>query len=120
VRDHTIYTDQPVEDGGADSAPTPTELFLAGFAGCVAFYAERYLRRHQLSTRDFAVSCEWTWADAPHRVGSIELTVEAPGLPAAREEAFRRVIDHCTIHNTLRHPPEVGIRVLAAGAVGVL
>jgi uncharacterized OsmC-like protein len=116
VRGHRLFTDQPVEDGGGDTAPTPTELFIAGLAACVAYYAERFLRRHQLSTTGLAVTARWTWGSSPTRVAGIELTVDAPGVPAANREAFTRVIDHCTIHNTLRQPPEVHFRVAVAGA----
>jgi putative redox protein len=48
-RGHEIDVDQPVGDGGEDTAPTPTELFVAGLASCVVFYARRYLARHGLS-----------------------------------------------------------------------
>jgi putative redox protein len=111
VRGHELSADQPVEDGGVDSAPTPTELFLASLAACVAFYAERFLRRHNLGTEGLRVGCTYAWAENPHRVGEIELTVDAPGVPAAKREAFTRVIEHCTVHNTLAHPPEVRIHV---------
>jgi uncharacterized OsmC-like protein len=36
VRNHTITVDQPVDVGGADVAPTPTEQFVVGLASCVA------------------------------------------------------------------------------------
>jgi putative redox protein len=119
VRGHELYTDQPWEDGGEDAAPTPTELFIASLAACVTFYAERFLRRNELSTDGLEVACDWTWASSPTRVGGISITVEAPGLTPARQEAFRRVIDHCTIHNTLLQPPKVELRVAATGAAGV-
>ena len=37
IRGHRIVVDQPVEDGGGDAGPTPTELFVASLASCVAF-----------------------------------------------------------------------------------
>jgi uncharacterized OsmC-like protein len=111
VRGHGVRSDQPVADGGDDSAPTPTELFLASLAGCVTFYAERFLRRNGLTTEGLAVSCRYTWAESPHRVGAIDLDVEAPGLTAEKRNAFTRVIEHCTVHNTLRKPPAVEIRI---------
>ena len=46
VRGHELLVDQPVDAGGEDTAPTPTELLVAALACCVAFYARRYLRRH--------------------------------------------------------------------------
>jgi len=113
VRGHELFADQPAEDGGEDSAPTPTELFIASLAGCVAFYAERFLRRHHLPTDSLAVTCSFAWARDPARVGEIEVKVEAPDVPAERLEAFSRVIEHCPIHNTLRQPPEVRFTVAA-------
>jgi putative redox protein len=117
TRGHVLVSDQPVEDGGEDSAPTPTELFLSGLAGCVAFYAERFLRRNGLSTAGLRVTCTYRWASNPNRVGAIDLEVTAPSLTAERREAFTKVIDHCTVHNTLRQPPEVRITVPASGGV---
>ncbi len=113
VRGHSLLADQPAEDGGTDSAPTPTEIFIASLAGCVAFYAERFLGRHGLSTEGLKVTCAYEWAEKPHRVGAIEVNVEAPSLPAGKREAFERVIDHCTVHNTLRVPPDVRVTVSA-------
>ncbi|MET8897007.1 OsmC family protein [Streptomyces albogriseolus] len=42
VRGHRLRVDQPLDAGGTDTAPTPTELFAASLATCVAFYAGRY------------------------------------------------------------------------------
>jgi uncharacterized OsmC-like protein len=114
VRGHELRSDQPVADGGEDTAPTPTEYFLTSLAACVAFYAERFLRRHELSTDGLVVICKYTWAANPTRIGEIDLTVEAPSIPPQRLEAFSRVIEHCTVHNTLRQPPEVRIHVSPA------
>lgn len=112
VRGHELYSDQPVVDGGEDTAATPTEIFLAGLAGCVAFYAERFLRRNGLTTERLAVTCDYTWAENPHRVGAISLDVEAPDLTVEKREAFIRVIHHCTLHNTLLRPPDVRLTVV--------
>ena len=107
IRGHELYVDQPVEDGGEDTAPTPTELFLGSLAACVEFYAERFLRRHGLGTEGLSVGCEYEWAQNPNRVGQIQLVVQAPTLTPQLHEAFVRVIGHCTVHNTLRQPPVV-------------
>ncbi len=34
--EHTLMVDQPIQDGGEGTAPTPTELFVASLASCVA------------------------------------------------------------------------------------
>jgi hypothetical protein len=40
-------------------------------------------------------------------VSEIRIAVTAPGLPETRREAFARVIEHCTVRNSLMRPPTV-------------
>ncbi len=110
VRGHEVTVDQPTVDGGEDLAPTPTELFVSGLATCVGFYAERYLRRHDLDPSGLVVECDYDFSeDSPARVSEIRIAVTAPGLPEGRREPFARVIEHCTVHNSLVQPPTVTI-----------
>jgi putative redox protein len=111
ARGHRIVVDQPVESGGADTAPTPTELFVASLATCVAFYAGRYLTRHGYRRDGLAVSVEYEMAaDRPARVASVRVRVKAPAdLPTPQWSALRAVASHCTVHNSLIHPPEVSV-----------
>lgn len=108
VRGHEVIVDQPIADGGEDLAPNPTELFVAGLATCVGFYAERYLRRHDLDPAGLVVGCDFDYGvDRPARVSDIRISVTAPGLPESRREPFAKVIEHCTVHNSLAQPPSV-------------
>jgi putative redox protein len=111
VRGHHVLVDQPVEAGGADEAPTPTELFVASLATCIAFYAGRYLNRHGVDREGLGVSVAFQMAaDRPPRVAAIRLTVRVPaGLPPERWPALHAVVSHCTVHNTLADPPAVVI-----------
>jgi uncharacterized OsmC-like protein len=110
VRGHTITVDQPLDAGGTDTAPTPTELFVAGLASCVAFYARRYLARHQISAEGLGVSADFDIGGQPTRVTRIRVLITPPqGLPAQRRDAFLAVASHCTVHNTLSSPASVDI-----------
>jgi uncharacterized OsmC-like protein len=113
VRGHRLLVDQPTEAGGEDTAPTPTELFAASLATCVAFYAGRYLTRHGLDHAGLRVRTEFTMAtDRPARVSAVRVTVvPPPGLPEQRRAALLAVASHCTVHNTLHQPPEIGIEL---------
>ena len=111
-----LIADQPVQDGGDGPVPSPTELFLSSLAACVAHFAQRFLRRHDLSTAGLTVSCDYRWAANPHRIGEIDLKVDAPSLTPDLRDAFVRVIEHCTVHNTLQRPPEVRLAVTAGVA----
>ena len=65
VRAHFLTVDQPYADGGQDLGPTPTELFVASLAGCVGFYAERFLRRHGIAPDGLRVECDFEMASGP-------------------------------------------------------
>ncbi len=117
VRGHTIQVDQPLDAGGEDTAPSPTELFVASLASCVAFYARRYLRRHGLPEDGLAVTTGYELAMRPARVGSMWIEIELPdGVPAERREALLAVASHCTVHNTLFDPPDLQVRLADPGS----
>ena len=111
VRGHRLVVDQPADAGGQDSAPTPTELFVASLATCVAYYAGRYLTRHGYSRDGLAVSAGYGMAsDRPARVSAINVAIRVPAsLPPERWAALRAVVSHCTVHNSLAAPPSVTI-----------
>jgi putative redox protein len=113
VRGHEVTVDQPVADGGEDLASTPTDLFVSGLATCVGFYAERYLRRHDLDPTGLVIECDYDLSEVGlARVSEIRIAVTAPGLPETRREPFSRVIEHCTVHNSLVQPPILTMAVV--------
>lgn len=110
IRDHVMTVDQPEDDGGEDAGPTPTELFVAGLVSCVAFYARRYLRRHDIDATGLTVTATWELALKPARVGRVDLHIAAPdGLPDDRRDALLAVASHCTVHNSITQAPEITV-----------
>ncbi len=115
VRDHTLSVDQPLVDGGEDTAPTPTELFVASLTSCVAYYARRYLARHELPTEGLTVTADYTLALRPARVSRVSIDIALPdGVPAQRRDALLAVASHCTVHNSLTDPPQVTVALVGA------
>lgn len=112
VRGHHVLVDQPLDAGGEDRAPTPTELFVASLAGCVAFYARRYLRRHGLPEDGLTVSAGYEMAGGPARVSALRMRITVPdGVPEERRTALLGFASHCTVHNTLTNEPEVVVEL---------
>jgi putative redox protein len=110
VRGHQVIVDQPLAAGGGDEGPTPTELFIAGLASCVGFYAERFLRRHSLPVEGLEVRCQFAMDPDAARVASVQLGVVVPAfLNESHRRALLAVVDHCTVHNSIRQEPEGGI-----------
>ncbi|MGC9407868.1 OsmC family protein [Streptomyces sp. DZ1-3] len=119
VRGHVLTVDQPLTDGGKDTAPTPVELFVAAVASCAAHYAGRFLDRHGVGRDGLSVRARFRMAnDRPARVASLTLTVVAPELPPEKVAALRAVVAHCTVSNSLTRPPETELRVIHSSPDG--
>lgn len=117
VRGHRVYVDQPEDDGGDDTAPTPTELLVASLASCVAFYARRYLSRHGLPQEGLAVAADFTMSSRPARVGHVDVRLTLPpAISAERRAALLAVASHCTVHNSLIEGPMVRIALTERSA----
>jgi uncharacterized OsmC-like protein len=113
LRGHRLVVDQPLGEGGGDQGPTPTELFVASLAGCVGFFAERFLRRHELAAEELRVEAVASMSsDRPARIGEINLQLTGlPPMPAGRRAALRAVVERCTVHNSIRQAPQIRIKL---------
>ena len=60
IRDHTVVADHRRRRRRWGPAATPTELLVASLASCVAYYAGRYLARHDLDRGGLA-----SWPSSP-------------------------------------------------------
>jgi uncharacterized OsmC-like protein len=118
IRGHECVVDQPVDDGGLDRGPTPTELYVASLGACVGFYAERYLARHGFRVEGLEVDTRFAFAqDRPARVSEISMTLHVPaGFPRERLEVLQKVVDHCTVHNSIVQAPEITTTISVASA----
>ena len=112
IRHHGLVVDQPRDDGG-DLGPTPVELFVASLATCAAHYARRFLERHEIPTEGFAVHCTHEMsAGRPARVASVSIDVKLPAaFPPGLREPLLRVIDRCTVKNSIMEPPVIMVDV---------
>jgi len=113
-RSHSILCDQPVDNGGEDTAMTPPELMLASLGSCAAFYALQYLKARNLADSGVEVSVTAEKLKGPARLGNFKIRVEYPvTLDQDHTEGLMRSVKHCLIHNTLLAPPEVNIELAA-------
>jgi uncharacterized OsmC-like protein len=114
-RSHTVLCDQPVENGGEDSAMTPPELMLASLGSCAAFYAVQYLKTRNLAQSGVEVSVTADKLMRPARLGNFNIHVVCSvALTGEQTEGLMRSVHCCLIHNTLLSPPEIKIELAFA------
>ena len=119
VRGHHLTVDQPKEEGGDDCGITPVEMFSASLGACVGYFAVRFCQRHAFTTAGLAVKMTWNDAEAPHRIGALNVEVSLPiGFPPEMKDRLQKVVEGCTIHNSLTHPPQVTVDLKEFGRLG--
>ncbi|HEY2521577.1 MAG TPA: OsmC family protein [Streptosporangiaceae bacterium] len=99
VRGHELTVDEPAEDGGKDTGPTPTELLLASLASCYTL-ALRWAAKHRnLPLGDVQVTASGSYDGL--KFGAIRLNV-AGDLPPGQEAVLLRDASRvCYVSNTL-------------------
>jgi putative redox protein len=101
VRQHRLNSDEPVEAGGDDAAPSPQELLAASLATCTAVTMEMYAARKGWQLRDVEVEVEYTPADrgCPTK---FSLTLRLPSdLSDEQVQRLKVIATKCPVHRTL-------------------
>jgi putative redox protein len=101
VRDHQLIADEPLDQGGDDTGPSPQELLAASLASCTAITMEMYAQRKGWDIGDVEVTCEYAPADrgCPTK---FSLVMRMPdSLSAEQVERLRVIAAKCPVHRTL-------------------
>ena len=97
------------EAGSPDRLYSPFHMLASGLAFCTYSILASWATTAKISADRLVIDVAWTFADDPHRVGTIDLAFDWPELPPNRHAAARRVAELCTIHATLLHAPAITI-----------
>jgi putative redox protein len=101
IRDHQLTVDEPGEQGGDDTGPSPQELLAASLASCTAITMEMYAARKGWDIGPLEVACEYSSAEhgAPT---SFHLVLRLPTTCSEEQlERLRVIAAKCPIHRTL-------------------
>jgi len=101
VRNHHLSVDEPVDQGGDDSAPDPQELLAASLASCTAVTIEMYAQRKGWDLGYVEVECEYTPAErgCPTK---FDLVLRLPdGATDEQVEKLKVIAAKCPVHRTL-------------------
>lgn len=100
---HRLVTDQPVEQGGEGTGPSPHELFPAALAGCIAFTLARYARTKGWDLGEIDVDVEYDHKATPR---TFDIVVRL-GAELDRDQLAR--LEKVAAACPLRRSIEVGV-----------
>ena len=107
---HIIRTDQPLDSGGENSAPSPYELFLASIGTCAGIYVKSFCDNRQLSTDGIKIIQSYEWNKETGLPSKISLDIKLPeGFPEKYKASLIHVADLCKVKKTMANPPEFEI-----------
>ncbi|HZJ01311.1 MAG TPA: OsmC family protein [Gemmatimonadaceae bacterium] len=105
-----------IEAATEDQVYSPFHMLGSGLAFCTYSVLASWASHAKLHSDDIIIDVHWTFVEDPHRLGMIDMKVEWPSLPQARQSAAQRVADMCAIHATLEHPPGLSTTVITSSA----
>lgn len=105
VKNFDIWTDQPKNHGGDETAPTPIDLFLASLGSCSGVFVLNFLTQHALPENVY-LTLEPVWNISDYVIDRIEVTIHIPAdFPPKYEHALLEVARRCLVarHVKIRH-----------------
>lgn len=107
IRGHEIVMDLSEKLGGDNTAPTPTEFFMASLGSCAGLFAVRYLQTAKLNPEGLSIDLDWKFDRNKTRIERIQISVSVPNATLGRrKKALLMVVRKCIIHNTLKNYPD--------------
>jgi putative redox protein len=103
---HIIRTDQPLDNGGDNTAPTPYDLFLASIGTCAGIYVKSFCDNRNIPADGIKIiqSCEWNKETGLPVNIRIDIKVP-PGFPEKYKASLINVAELCKVKKTIARPP---------------
>jgi ribosomal protein S12 methylthiotransferase accessory factor len=107
---HIIRTDQPVDNGGGNTAPAPYDLFLASIGTCAGIYVKSFCDNRKISTEGIKIIQSYEWNKETGLPVSIKLDIKLPAdFPEKYKASLIHVADLCKVKKTIASPPKFEI-----------
>lgn len=109
-RQHQWTIDEPLEDGGTDSAPTPNENLLAALGSCTNITVQMYARRKNWPLENVRIELELMRDKASNTINR-NIYLEGP-LDDTQRQRLLAIANACPIHKILTLPLQINTQVL--------
>ena len=101
-----IKTDQPVNNGGTGSAPSPFDLYLAAIGTCAAVYVKSFCDNRQLNTDGIRVIQKTEYSKETGLPVKITIDIKLPPeFPEKYRQSVVNVAELCKVKKSIVNPP---------------
>ena len=109
---HVVYTDQPRDNGGGDTAPSPFDLFLASLGTCAGIFVQGFCAKRNIPTADIRLVARPRY-DAQGTLAAVDIDVEVPAsFPDNYREAVARVAEQCSVKKAIAAQPAFTVKTI--------
>ena len=109
MRGHLLVADEPLENGGKDTGPTPTELILSGLASCTASTLRMYADKKgwDVERIDLELSIHIEKTDNG-QLSRIHSSVDITGnITQEQKDRMLEIAMKCPVRKLLTNPIEI-------------
>lgn len=111
-----VETDQPVQYGGDNTAPSPYWLFISSIGTCAGSYVLSFCNERGIPTEGININQRLEFDTTPFgtsKLARIVLDINVPGgFPEKYHKALVKVADQCAVKKTIMDPPEFKVQTV--------
>lgn len=114
VGNHVVRTDQPKDNGGEDTAPSPFELFLTSIGTCAGIFIQGFCARRDIPYRDIRIEQRMDFSE-DGTLKAVDLEVLLPaGFPEKYREAIVKVAEQRSVKKAIAAQPHFKVTTTLA------
>ncbi len=106
IHGHSIRTDQPLDNGGGNTAPAPFDLFLASIGTCAGIYVKSFCDNRKIPTDNIKIIQKTEYSKETGLPVNITLDIKLPAdFPEKYKASVINVAELCKVKKTIANPP---------------
>lgn len=115
VGKHVVMTDQPTDNGGEDTAPTPFALFLASLGTCAGIFVQGFCAKRGIPVEGITLTEKVSYAE-DGTLAAVDIDVHLPkDFPEKYVDAVAKVAEQCSVKKAIAAQPKFTVRPLVGG-----